>query len=90
MITEIAALLEKNPGWKLSIEGHTDNVGGDAVQPRPVEPPRGGREGGARGPFHVAADRLTTVGYGASRPKESNDTLAGRARNRRVELVREP
>jgi flagellar motor protein MotB len=36
----------------------------------------------------LLADRLTTVGYGSTRPKEPNDTLEGRARNRRVELVR--
>ena len=36
----------------------------------------------------IAKDRLSTIDYGASRPKESNDTLAGRARNRRVELVK--
>jgi len=39
--------------------------------------------------YHIAADRLTPQGFGATRPKESNDTLYGRARNRRVELVRE-
>ena len=39
--------------------------------------------------YHIAVDRLTPQGFGASRPKEPNDTLAGRARNRRVELVRE-
>ena len=39
--------------------------------------------------YHIAADRLTPKGFGATRPKEPNDTLAGRARNRRVELVRE-
>jgi outer membrane protein OmpA-like peptidoglycan-associated protein len=33
--------------------------------------------------------RLTTAGYGKSRPKDTNDTLEGRARNRRVELVRQ-
>jgi len=38
---------------------------------------------------NIAADRLTPQGFGATRPKEPNDTLAGRARNRRVELVRE-
>jgi flagellar motor protein MotB len=37
----------------------------------------------------LAARRLTPVGFGASRPKEINDTLEGRARNRRVELVRQ-
>jgi flagellar motor protein MotB len=34
-------------------------------------------------------NRLSTAGFGASKPKESKDTLAGRARNRRVELVRQ-
>jgi flagellar motor protein MotB len=35
-----------------------------------------------------AGGRLTTAGFGASRPKATNDTLEGRALNRRVELVR--
>jgi len=39
--------------------------------------------------YHIVADRLTPQGFGALRPKEPNDTLAGRARNRRVELVKE-
>ena len=38
--------------------------------------------------FSVSQQRLTTAGFGASRPKDRNDTLDGRARNRRVELVR--
>jgi OmpA-OmpF porin, OOP family len=39
--------------------------------------------------YNIAPDRLTNDGFGASRPVESNDTLEGRARNRRVELVRQ-
>ena len=39
--------------------------------------------------YHIAPDRLANDGYGASRPVETNDTLEGRARNRRVELTRE-
>jgi flagellar motor protein MotB len=38
--------------------------------------------------YRIAASRLTPAGFGASRPKETNDTLEGRAQNRRVELVR--
>ncbi len=38
--------------------------------------------------YRIAADRLARAGFGATRPKETNDTLEGRARNRRVELVR--
>ena len=39
--------------------------------------------------FHIAPDRLANDGYGASRPVETNDTLEGRARNRRVELTQQ-
>jgi OmpA-OmpF porin, OOP family len=38
--------------------------------------------------LEVDGSRLTTNGHGASRPKDSNSTAEGRARNRRVELVR--
>lgn len=89
VLKEIAQALADNPAWKLSVEGHTDNVGGndynlelsnrraEAVKQALVER------------YRVAADRLTTTGFGASKPKETNDTLEGRARNRRVELVRQ-
>jgi hypothetical protein len=39
--------------------------------------------------YHIAPDRLTPAGFGATRLVDSNDTLEGPARNRRVELVRE-
>ncbi len=39
-------------------------------------------------PAAVVVARLTTAGFGESRPKDTNDTLEGRARNRRVELVK--
>jgi hypothetical protein len=37
----------------------------------------------------IDASRLVTAGFGKSQPKDTNETLEGRARNRRVELVRE-
>jgi outer membrane protein OmpA-like peptidoglycan-associated protein len=39
--------------------------------------------------YHIASDRLFTNGFGASGSIDTNDTLEGRARNRRVELTRE-
>jgi outer membrane protein OmpA-like peptidoglycan-associated protein len=41
------------------------------------------------GELGVGPARLTTAGFGAKRPVETNDTIAGRARNRRVEMVRD-
>jgi len=39
--------------------------------------------------YKIAPSRLTTNGFGASQPKEKNDTDRGRALNRRVELIRQ-
>ena len=89
VIREIAALLAKNPAWTLSIEGHTDNIGGDASNLDLSNRRAAAVKAVLVDQYAVTTGRLTTVGYGASRPRESNDTLAGRARNRRVELVRQ-
>lgn len=84
----IANALTKNPTWRLSVEGHTDNIGGDAYNMDLSKRRAAAVKQALVERYGVAANRLTTAGFGASRPKESNETLAGRARNRRVELVR--
>jgi outer membrane protein OmpA-like peptidoglycan-associated protein len=90
-LQEIANALAKQPQLQLhiSIEGHTDNIGDD-----PYNDDLSARRAAAvktalERDFHVDVANIATKGYGARRPVESNDTLAGRARNRRVELVRE-
>ena len=89
VLQEIGSVMKRHPEWRLSIAGHTDNVGGngeynlqlsrrrsEAVRTTLIER------------FGIAADRLTSSGMGAGAPKDTNDTAEGRARNRRVELVR--
>jgi outer membrane protein OmpA-like peptidoglycan-associated protein len=88
VLREIADVLARNPGWTLSVEGHTDGIGAadanlDLSRRRSAAVARALDQR-----FGVAATRLTTTGYGESRPQDTNDTLAGRARNRRVELIR--
>ena len=89
VLSEIAGVLARNPGWRLNINGHTDNVGGDganlALSRRRSEAVRQALVK----QYHVAQPRLATSGFGASQPKESNDTSEGRAKNRRVELIRQ-
>jgi outer membrane protein OmpA-like peptidoglycan-associated protein len=89
VLRDIARALNHNPNWKITIEGHTDNVGGDApnldLSRRRADAVRQALIERHR----VAAANLTTAGFGASRPNASNDTLSGRALNRRVELVRQ-
>jgi outer membrane protein OmpA-like peptidoglycan-associated protein len=89
VLREIADALNHNPTWKLRVEGHTDNIGGDEYNLDLSQRRAVAVNTALVNRYHIAAARLTPKGFGATRPKEPNDTLAGRARNRRVELVRE-
>lgn len=89
VLREIADALNHNPTWKLRVEGHTDNIGGDEYNLDLSQRRAEAVKSALVNRYHIAAARLTPKGFGATRPKEPNDTLAGRARNRRVELVRE-
>jgi flagellar motor protein MotB len=89
VLKEIADVMAKNPTWKLSVEGHTDNIGG-AGSNQDLSTRRAAAVRQALvDRYHVTGGRLAPIGFGASRPKETNDTLEGRARNRRVELARQ-
>jgi hypothetical protein len=90
VLEEIADLMRRNSQWRLSINGHTDNIGGNASN---IELSKRRAEAVRRALVErhgIAAARMTTGGFGAANPAETNDTIAGRARNRRVELVRLP
>jgi hypothetical protein len=88
-LREIAEVLRRNPDWTLSIEGHTDNVASDRYNLE-LSTRRAAAVKAALGTqFGIAGPRLTTAGFGESSPQDRNDTVEGRARNRRVELVRQ-
>ncbi|HEY8053098.1 MAG TPA: OmpA family protein [Steroidobacteraceae bacterium] len=88
VLRAIAAVMQKDPDWVLNVEGHTDNVGGDARN-QDLSARRAAAVKQALIARGVPAAHLNTAGYGASVPRETNATLAGRARNRRVELTRQ-
>jgi outer membrane protein OmpA-like peptidoglycan-associated protein len=88
VMAQIASVLQENPSWSLAIEGHTDNLGGDAFNLDLSKRRAAAVKRALVGRYKVAPSRLQTNGYGASRPKDANDTLEGRARNRRVELMK--
>jgi outer membrane protein OmpA-like peptidoglycan-associated protein len=89
VLKEIADLMAKNPAWKLSVEGHTDNIG-RAMSDQFLSARRAATVRQALiDRYHVTDSRLVATGFGSSCPKATNDTLEGRARNRRVELVRQ-
>jgi outer membrane protein OmpA-like peptidoglycan-associated protein len=89
-LRDIATVLKRHPEWKLSIEGHTDSIASDRFNLELSQRRAAAVKLALTGRFSVDPPRLTTSGYGESRPIDRNDTPEGRARNRRVELVRTP
>jgi outer membrane protein OmpA-like peptidoglycan-associated protein len=89
VLKEIVQAMTDNPDWKLTVEGNTDNIGGDAYNLDLSKRRAAAVKDALVTRYHIAADRLSTNGFGSSHPVETNDTLEGRARNRRVELTRE-
>lgn len=88
VLKEIADVMTTHADWQLSIEGHTDNIGGDAYNLDLSNRRAAAVKQALVDRYQIKADRLTTQGFGASRPVDTNETLEGRAQNRRVELVK--
>jgi outer membrane protein OmpA-like peptidoglycan-associated protein len=89
-LKEIADILRRHPDWKLQVNGHTDAIGGDQFNLDLSQRRSAAVKESLVGRYQIGADRLVTAGYGRSQPRDTNDTLEGRARNRRVELMRIP
>jgi outer membrane protein OmpA-like peptidoglycan-associated protein len=85
-LTRIAKQLQSDPSLKIAVEGHTDNVGGAAMNQTLSE-----KRADAVRDFLVSAgipaDHVTASGKGEEAPIVTNKTAAGRQQNRRVELV---
>jgi len=88
-LRELGILLQRHADWKLTIDGHTDGIGGDEKNLALSRRRAASVKTALVTRFKIDATRLTTAGYGKSQPKDTNDTPEGRARNRRVELVRQ-
>ena len=89
VLKEIADTLQRNPSWKLRIEGHTDGLGSDAANLDLSKRRSAAVRDVLAGRFKIAGDRLVADGKGERVPKATNDTAEGRAQNRRVELTRQ-
>jgi outer membrane protein OmpA-like peptidoglycan-associated protein len=87
ILDEVEKLLRSDPQLRLTVEGHTDNVGQPGYNRR-LSQARAEAVVGALAGRGIAASRLQAVGLGQDRPIADNASDAGRARNRRVELVK--
>jgi OmpA-OmpF porin, OOP family len=84
----VGDLLKQQPALRLEIQGHTDNVGTAASNRTLSEARASAVRQYLVSNFSIADDRLTTAGLGDTKPVGDNKTEAGRAQNRRVELVK--
>jgi outer membrane protein OmpA-like peptidoglycan-associated protein len=86
VLQQILALLSKDAALKLEIQGHTDNVGNDGYN-QTLSEARAHAVVTWLTQHGIAAARLTSKGYGKTRPVADNSTDTGRAKNRRVEIA---
>jgi outer membrane protein OmpA-like peptidoglycan-associated protein len=88
-LTEIGTMLKEHADLKLTIEGHTDNVG--AAESNQVLSEK--RAAAVRkyliDNYQIDGARLQATGLGQTKPVGANDTAEGRQENRRVELVKQ-
>ncbi len=85
-LQQVAVLMAANPALKVEVQGHTDNVGGDAYN-QTLSEARAGAVMKWLSDHGVAAARMTAKGYGKTMPVADNNTDEGRMKNRRVEIA---
>jgi outer membrane protein OmpA-like peptidoglycan-associated protein len=86
-VREIVAMLKAAPALKIAVEGHTDNVGAAAAN-KTLSENRAKSVAAAITAAGIPAARVSAAGFGADKPVADNRSEEGRARNRRVELVK--
>jgi outer membrane protein OmpA-like peptidoglycan-associated protein len=88
VLRQVAAWLEKNPAAKLTITGHTDNVGTAASNLDLSKRRAASVAKVLTDQFAIGADRLTPQGKGDTQAVADNAKPEGRAMNRRVEFAK--
>jgi len=87
-LAPVGELLKSDATLKLEIQGHTDTVGTAAANLKLSQDRAAAVKAYLVQTFGIAATRLTTAGFGGTKPVADNTTDDGRAKNRRVELVK--
>ncbi len=87
-LSVIGDVLKRDPLLKLEIQGHTDNAGAAASNLKLSQDRAAAVKAYVVQHSAIASERLTTAGFGDTKPVADNATPEGRAANRRVELVK--
>lgn len=87
IIDQIVSMMKGNPGLKISVEGHTDNAG-NSKSNKALSEDRAKSVVSALVKAGIDSKRLSAAGFGQDKPIADNGSEEGRAKNRRVELVK--
>ncbi len=87
IINEITQLMKDHPELKFSVEGHTDSDGDDKSN-QTLSENRAKKVMQTLVSMGIDSNRLTSKGWGESKPMDSNDNPEGKANNRRVEFLK--
>ena len=85
-LNEMAKIMNDYPETDITVDGHTDSVGSDSFNQKLSEE-RAASVANYLAAQGISRSRITQHGYGEEKPVASNDTDAGRAQNRRVEVA---
>jgi len=85
-LDELATIMQEDPTLLLDIEGHTDDVGSDESNLK-LSQQRADAAKQYLVKKGISEERMTTIGYGESKPIAPNTTAEGRSKNRRIVLT---
>ncbi len=90
LLAKVEKAIDVFPRSELIIEGHTDSHGGDDMNQKLSQERAESVQQYMINAMRIPTYRLIATGYGETRPVASNETEAGRARNRRIDIVIKP
>ena len=90
LLAKVEKAIDVFPRSELIIEGHTDSHGGDDLNQKLSQARAESVRQYMINAMRIPTYRLIATGYGETRPVASNETEAGRARNRRIDIVIKP
>jgi outer membrane protein OmpA-like peptidoglycan-associated protein len=90
LLAKVEKAIDVFPRSELIIEGHTDSFGGDELNQKLSQERAVSVQQYMVNAMRIPTYRLIATGYGETRPVASNETEAGRARNRRIDIIIKP
>ena len=90
LMNQVAAAIRVYPGASVSVEGHTDSSGAAKTNMELSKRRAQAVQQYLIGEYGFPARQFSASGYGETRPVANNETVEGRARNRRIDVIIQP